>query len=247
MRTFWILYRRETGAYFLSPIYFVLGTIFLLIMGFMFVLLVQELSQNPREQAIMSYFYNMFWLPGLIMPAIITMKLFAEENKSGTMEMLMTAPVQDWQVVLAKFFSALSVYACLWLPVIGYALILRSVTSNPQGLDMGAVAVGFVGVISNSAILIAAGTLASALTRNQIISAIIATKVSFIVFFIPTWIRYFVQTGPIGDLMYYLSVFEHMTEFSRGVINVKPVVLYLSLTFYLLYATVRIVESRKWK
>ncbi|MDX2227374.1 MAG: ABC transporter permease [Verrucomicrobiae bacterium] len=247
MRTFWILYKRELAAFMLSPIAYVLATLFQLIMGFMFVYLAYMLMKAPREETVTLYFFNMFWLPSLVIPSLITMRLFAEENRSGTIEMLMTAPVNDWQVALSKFGAALSVYVGIWLPTLLYIFILRMFVGNPESLEIMTFLTAYLLIFLNSAFLIAAGTFTSSLTRNQIIAAILSFVLCFLFLILPVWVFDNFRTGPVGETMLYLSAFNQLSEFARGVIDVKPFVLYLTGTFYFLYATVRVIESRKWR
>lgn len=247
MRIFTTLFLRELYSFLLSPIAYVLGCLFLLIMGLMFSYMVNAIASQPQTESVTYYFFSAFWVPGLVIPAIITMRSFSEEKKSGTVEMLMTAPVTEWQVALAKFSAGLAVYAGMWLPTILYVLILRYNVTNPEILEVGTFFSGYLFILLNSALLIAAGTWASSLTRNQIISAIIAFVLSFLILMMPELLTGALKGMDIGRTVSAFSAFTHIGEFANGVIEIQPIVFYLTTTFLFLFATVTILESRKWK
>ncbi len=247
MRTFYHLYSREIYSYLLSPIAYVLGCLFLLVMGLMFSYMINAIASQPQTESVTYYFFSTFWIPGLIIPAIITMRSFSEEKKSGTVEMLMTAPVTEWQVTLAKFGGALTVYAGMWLPTILYVIILRYNVTNPEILEIRTFFSAYLFILLNSALLIAAGTFASSLTRNQIIAAVISFVAAFLILMVPELLTGALKGSGVRDVVQGFSAFTHVEKFSNGVIEVLPVVYYLTTTLFFLFATVTILESRKWK
>src|SRR2546421_10290286 len=140
MRKFYTLFSREVSSYFYSPIAYVVLVFFLLVSGADFYFQISFMNQRAVSYSVQEAFFNsvFFWFAFVLIFPLITMRLFAEEFKLGTIEPLMTAPVRDWQVVLAKFFGALVFYLILWLPTLLYFLIFQSVTHQPAAKSLGA-------------------------------------------------------------------------------------------------------------
>lgn len=247
MRTFFTLYLREVYSYLLSPIAYVLGCLFLVVMGLMFSYMVHAIAESPQIESMTFFFFSAFWIPGLVIPALITMRSFSEEKKSGTVEMLMTAPVTEWQVTLAKFFGALTIYASMWLPTFLYVIILRLNISNPDVLETQTFLTGYLAILLNSSLLIAAGTCASCLTKNQIIAAVISFVLCFVMLMVPELLTGVFRGQVIGEVFNAFSAFTHVAQFANGIIEVLPIVLYITGTLFFLFTTVTILESRKWK
>ncbi|MDZ4742510.1 MAG: ABC transporter permease [Verrucomicrobiota bacterium] len=247
MRIFLTLLLREIYSYLLSPIAYVLGCLFLFVMGLLFSYMVNAIASQPQTDSVTYFFFSTFWIPGLIIPSIITMRLFSEEKKSGTVEMLMTAPVTEWQVTMAKFLGALCIYSTMWIVTILYVIILRYNVTNPEVLEVRTFFTAYLFILLNSALLIAAGTWASSLTRNQIIAAIISFVFSFVILLIPELLVGALKGNHFGEVIQSFSAFTHIGQFANGIIEVQPVVFYLTGTFFFLFGTVTILESRKWK
>ena len=147
MRNFILLWRREVAAYFLSPIAWVVSVFFLMSMGFSFWLLVLALAREGGGLTVMTHWFGsiFFWICLLSAAPLLTMRLFAEERRSGTLELLLTAPVREAEVVLAKYAAAMTFYAALWAPTLVYAAVLRAYSPITAPVDMGALAVGYIG------------------------------------------------------------------------------------------------------
>lgn len=248
MRSFTVLWRRELGAYFLSPIAYVTMMFFLVVMGFSFWFLARVLADGAAGVSIMKILFGesiFFWISLLVVVPLITMRLFAEEKRSGTIETLMTAPVTDTAVVLAKYFGALSFFIVMWLPTAAYAFVLRNF-SPLLPIDLGPMMTGYLGAFLVGAFYLAIGLLTSFLTRNQIVAAI-ACFAAICVAFFSGFIPFFAHSDAVRDIGIYFSSVEHMREFSRGAIDSRPVLLYVTATALLIFATIQVVESRKWK
>lgn len=248
MTGFWTLWRKELAAYFLSPIAYVTTIFFLVVMGFSFWLLATVLVEGPAGIGVMQALFDslFFWIATLVVVPVITMRLFADEKRSGTIEVLMTAPVTDTAVVLGKYAGALSFLVVMWLPTLAYAYILASFSPLTATVDWGPMAGGYAGAFLIGALYVAVGLFASSLTSNQMIAAIVSFGL-FGVFFFTGLFAYIARTDAVKDLTTYVSALYHMEEFSRGAIDSRPLVLYLSATVFMLFATVKVVESRKWK
>jgi len=250
MQAYLTLTRRELSGYFLSMTGYIIIAAALFLMGLSFVVLLEKLQLEPTLMPVTELFYitPFFWLILLLSTPVITMRLFALEKFSGTFETLMTAPVSDREVVLAKFTAALVFYMIMWLPLLGCLLIVRHYTNDPSAFDLGAVGSTFLGILLLGRLFLSLGCCASAMTRSQVTAAMISLVFGATLFLVgvlssqlplrPSW-----QTQVLAAL----SFFEQMHDFARGVIDTRAVVLYLSATLFFLFLTLRIVESRRWK
>jgi ABC-2 type transport system permease protein len=235
------------NAYFASVLGYVVMVFFLLVMGVTFAVIVNYLTRGPTQMTAMRIMFSMFWVPSLFVIPAVTMRLLAEEKRAGTIEMLMTAPVTEFEVVMAKWLGAVLLYSIMWGLTGVYVLILKKFTGGNSVLDLGPVASGYLGVLLIGQFLIAIGVLASALTKNQVVAFIMSFAVNFAFLLALNWLDYLFQGGPVGPLIKSLSAFEQMEEFARGIVDVRPVVLYLSASVWTLFVTTRVVESRKWR
>lgn len=248
MSGFLTIWRRELAAYFLSPIAYVTMMFFLVIMGFSFWMLAMVLVTGPAGMGVMQALFDsmFFWIAMLIVVPVITMRLFADEKRSGTIELLMTAPVTDVAVVLGKFAGALSFFVVMWLPTIAYAYVLRAFSPLTASVDFGPMVGGYLGALLVGAFYISIGIFASSLTSNQIIAAIVSFAL-FGLYFFGGLFTYIARSDTVQDLVGYISAFAHMEQLSRGLLDTRPIVFYLSCTIFMLFVTVKVVESRKWK
>jgi ABC-2 type transport system permease protein len=250
MQAYLTLTRRELGGYFLSMRGYVILAGAMFLMGFSFVVLLVKLQQEPTSMPVTEVFYvtPFFWLILLLAAPVITMRLFALEKFSGTFETLMTTPVSDWQVVLAKFTAALFFYTVMWLPLVACLFIVRHYTSDPTAFDLGAVGSTFLGIILLGAMFLALGCCASALTRSQVTAAMISLAFGASLFLLGVLAdRNPVQTNWQAQALAGFALFDQMHDFARGVVDTRSVVLLVTLTLFFLFLTLRIVESRRWK
>jgi ABC-2 type transport system permease protein len=247
MSAFFTLWRREIAAYFLSPIAYVMMMFFLVIMGFSFWLLANVLAQGVEGVPLMRELFDsfFFWITTLTLVPVLTMRLFAEEKRSGTIELLMTAPVSDTAVVLAKYLGAVSFYIAIWAPTALYVVILRSFSAGTP-LDLGPIASSYLGALLVGAFYLAIGLFCSAMTRNQIVAAIVCFALLCVLFF-GGFIAFISRVEGVRETANYFCSLAHMREFARGAVDTRPVVFYLSGAALMLFATVKLVESRKWK
>jgi ABC-2 type transport system permease protein len=250
MQAYLTLTRRELGGYFLSVAGYIVLAAALFLMGQSFVVLLMKLRLESTPMTVTEVFFvtPFFWLIFLLAVPVITMRLFALEKFSGTFETLMTAPVSDLQVVLAKFTAAMVFFFVMWLPLLGCILIVRYFTSEPSAFDSGAVASTFLGIMLLGGLFISAGCCASALTRSQGTAAMISLLFGGSLFLLG-FASDQIQAGAAwqAQLLSFFSLFEQMHDFSRGVIDTRPVVFFISLTLFFLFLTLRIIESRRWR
>ncbi len=250
MSVFLTLVRREFGVAFNSLTGYVVVAITLLLTGFSLVKICTALVNLPDDRPVIETFYQSayFWVILLVVSPVITMRTFAAEKSSGTYEALMTAPVGDTQVVLAKFTGALLFYGFTWLPLLAVLAVLRHVTGQAVFLEPGVTAVTFTGVMLVGALFMAMGCFASSLTRSQVIAAMTSFLLG-----VGIWaagLRPAMDNpaeGMWGRVFDHLSLVRHMEDFSRGVLDSRHLVFYLTGTALFVFLTQRVVESRRWK
>ncbi len=250
MRKFYALLSRELRSYFHSPIAYIVLIFFLLISGVDFYFQVSFMNQRQVQYTVQEAFFNsvFFWFAFVLIFPLITMRLFAEEFKLGTIEPLMTAPVRDWQVVLSKFFGALVFYLILWVPPAFYFIIFQQMTGQPAAHSAGAYSGSYLMLLLLGMFYLSIGCLASVLTRNQIIAAVISFCAITLLFFLGL-VQFILLnvSSATRDLLGYFSAIEHMGTFSRGVIDTRPIVFYVSMTIVMLTLTYQAFQSRKWR
>jgi ABC-2 type transport system permease protein len=231
-----IFCKKELRSYFDSPVAYIVITIFLLIAGWFFfsdLFLVNQASLRNLFGIIPFIF--MFFIPA------VTMRLISEEKKSGTMEILLTLPVKDYQIILGKFLAGMILIAVAVILTLVYTLTL----SGLGDLDFGLVVAGYLGLLFLGASYLSIGIFTSSLTQNQIVAFITSFLIIFVLFmldkvlvFVPTFLASFFE---------YLSVDYHFSNLSRGVIDSRDVLYFLSLIFLFLFFSVRALSNRKWR
>src|SRR6266566_3163444 len=250
MRKFYTLLSREVRSYFYSPIAYVVLVFFLFLAGVDFYFQLSFMNGKPVGYSVQEAFFNsvFFWFAFVLIFPLITMRLFAEEFKLGTIEPLMTAPVRDWQVVLAKFFGALVFYLVLWIPTLLYFAIFFKLTNQPAAHSAGAYFGSYLMLLLLGMFYLSIGCLTSVLTRNQIIAAIASFCAITLLFFLGL-VQFILLdvSSATRDLLGYFSAIDHMVTFSRGVIDTRPIVFYLSMTIVMLTLTYQAFQSRKWR
>ncbi len=254
MRNAWIICRKELGSYFASPVAYLLLTMFALIFGFFFwnalgyfVYAGMEMQMrgqmfpiNVNEQVIRPLLMNAS-VVGLFFIPMITMRLFAEEKRTGTIELLATSPVRDLEIIVGKWLAAMMLYSCLLLfTAINFAFLFRY--GNP---DWKPLLVGYLGLLLQAGALLALGTFISTLTKNQIIAGA-ATFGVCLLLWVLEWVSGF-ESAAWAHVLSYLSVITHFESFSRGVVNSKDAIFYLTTIFLGLFFTARSMESLRWR
>ena len=250
MRKFFTLLLREIRSYFYSPIAYIVLVFFLVVSGVDFYFQISFMNQRPVSYTVQEAFFNsiFFWFAFVLIFPLITMRLFAEEFKLGTIEPLMTAPVRDWQVVLSKFFGALFFYIVLWIPTTLYFAIFQAITRQSAANSTGAYLGAYLMLLLLGMFYLSVGCFASVLTKNQIIAAIISFCAITLLFFFGLISFILLEVGSnTRQLLGYFSAIEHMGTLSRGEIDTRPMVLYLSMTVVMLTLTYQAFQSRKWR
>ncbi len=245
---FWTLYKREFSSYFQSPVAYIVLFGSALIQGYWFTYLVHFIMDaNYKEQSVMQIFFNwpLFWFLLIVQVPITTMRVFSEEFKLGTIEMLLTAPVTEWEVVLAKFFGALSFFLVLWLPI-AIDLTVLQLFSNPRPpVYWDQIGLTALTVTLSGALYVSLGVFGSVLTKNQIIAAVLSF--AFVLTFFAISLGKYVQHMDATSLGWiaYASLPEHLQYAVVGVFDTRPIVFYVSSTAFVLLVTKTILESRR--
>ncbi len=254
MRNVLIVVRKEMYSYFVSPIAYALMAFFALIAGYFFYIATAIFVQRGMESAMMGRGMPMNvneWVIrpvlsnvsviGLFLIPMITMRLFAEEKRSGTIELLATSPVRDFEIILGKWIAAVLMYAA----IIGIALINMLILFGFGRPDWRPMLVGYLGLLLQGGCLLALGTFISALTRSQIVAGVATFAVSLLLWVID-WVSAY-DTSAWAKVLAYTSVLTHFEPFSKGVIDTKDIVYYATMIFLGLFLTSRAMESIRWR
>lgn len=258
MRNILTLTKHELTAYFLSPLAYVIMTAFLFFVGVIFY---QTLMEYPNSEAMRNILGLTTFLTIIIMP-MVTMRLLAEEKRSGTLEMLMTAPITEIEVVISKFLGGLVFYIFLIIPTVVYVILLVA-WGHP---DLGSLIAWYLGLLFLGAVCVAIGLFVSAFTSNQIVAAIITFVILIIEYWIIPWAANTISQlicsllnlvfgagrcdsflNPLGKTLKYLGFEQHLVTLSKGLLDSRDVIFFLSVVVIFLFLTVRILESRRWK
>ncbi len=237
MRTALAVAWKEIQIYFSSPTAYIVGLIFLALTGFFF----SRDFGDPFPEATMSPFFQGALIIFILLAPALTMRLLAEEQKLGTIELLLTSPVRDWEVVIGKYLASL-VFLLVLVVLSLFYVILLVVYANP---DPGPIYAGYLGLVLYGAASLSIGLLTSTLTSNQIVAAVVAMGVLLALFFAD--LAFAAVGGPVGDIIGEIGFRGHFDDFERGVIDTKNIVYFLSVTAFFLFLSIRTLESRRWR
>ena len=233
---------KELYTYFVSPIAYFVCFVFTAILGFLFslVLIGTSARDGGTGAIVMETIFGQMAIILLFFTPVLTMKLFAEERKTGTIELLLTSPITDGQVVLGKFLASWT----LVLIMLGLTLLFPFLTQRFGYLDIGLLFSGYLGAILIASSFLALGLLMSSMCKNQLVAALTSFGI-----LITLWVIGALSSrgGTIGNFLSYLSFSEHYYDFTRGVVLLKDVVYHISFTTVCLFATFKSIESSKWR
>jgi gliding motility-associated transport system permease protein len=256
MRNLITLIGKELKLYFISPIAYVVGAVFLIIVGFLFYNIVAVFARQSlqfmrlqgmtpqldiHEAVFRPTFLNMGVVLLLVVP-ILTMRLFSEEKKMKTTELLMTSPLTITEIVLGKYLAAFLVYAVLLALTLSMPLLIGFYST----IDWGPLGSSYLGLLLLGGAFLAVGLFASSLTENQIIAAVISFGTLLCLWILSVAART-IGSSTLGGLLNYLSLYEHLDNFIRGLVDTSDLIFYLSFIAFGLFLTHRVVESQRWK
>ncbi|HZV34363.1 MAG TPA: ABC transporter permease [Verrucomicrobiae bacterium] len=250
MQAYLTLTRRELASFFVSLTGYVIIAAAVFLMGLSFVDMLVQSQGTATPVPVTQLWYSTIYFWGILLLAapVITMRLFALEKYSGTFETLMTTPVSDLQVVLAKFTAAMIFYMSMWVPSLICSLVLRQYMTHPETFDAGLMGSTFLGIFLLGGLFMSLGCFASALTKSQIVAAMISLTIGISLFFVGLLSGSLSATaGWEAELVSHVALTDHMNDFARGLVDTRHVVFYVSVTFLFLFLTLRVVESRRWK
>jgi ABC-2 type transport system permease protein len=231
-----VITKRDLRTYFNSPVAYIVGAVYMILSGYLFF----NTLFIEKQAEMRGYFGLTPMLFSFIIPAI-TMRLIAEEKGSGTLELLITMPVRDWEVVVGKFLAGLGLLAVLLGLTLVYAFTLNALGPVDKGPTYG----GYFGLLLMGGAYVAIGVMASSLTRNQIVSFILAFAISFALYLFGRITQ--IVPPALQPLIAFLSIDGHFEQISRGVIDSRDIVYYLSIMVVCLVVATLALESRKWK
>ena len=246
------LARKELRSYFASPIGYVIVGLFALLFGYFFYaylgffvrsseqMMMGGRTPNVNQDMVRGVLLNSAVIILFIMP-MITMRTYSEEKRSGTIELLLTSPITDVQIILGKFLGAMGLYAVMLAVTMIYIAILFFL-GNPEWKPILA---GYLGLLLMGGCFVSVGLLISSLTKNQIVAAVVTFAV-FLMLWVINWIGE--NSGPTTrEIVNYLSIMHHFDDFARGIIDTKHVVYYLSFITFGLFLTAKSVDSERWR
>ena len=254
MRNVLAIAHKELRSYFASPIAYIVIGFFALLYGFFFIAIMQYFvrqsmqaglmqgaqSMNVNQQLIRPLLQN-FLVVNLFLLPMVTMRTYSEEKRSGTIELLLTSPITDFEIVMGKFLGAMGLYAAMLAVTIPHLAILY-LFGRPEWKP---ILTSYVGLLLFGGCFVAVGLFISSLSKNQIVAGSV-TFVIFLLLWVINWIGSF--TGPTGDkLTAYLSIVDHFDDFSKGVIDTTHVIYYLSVIAFGLFLTAKSVDTERWR
>ena len=237
MRTAQAVAWKEIKVYFSNPTAYIVGMMFLALSGFFFA---RDLNDPFPQASLVNFFYGATIILILIAP-VLTMRLMAEEQKLGTIELLLTSPVRDWEVIIGKYVASF-VFLVATVALTLYYTIILYVFGSP---DAGPIYAGYLGLLLYGGAALAIGLLCSTVTSNQIVAAVVAMGILLVMFFADLASDNI--GGTASTIISEISIRSHFEDFNRGIIDTKHVVYYLSVIAFFLFMSVRALESRRWR
>jgi ABC-2 type transport system permease protein len=249
MRVFSILYRKELRSYLLNPLGWIVIAFVIIMHGISLSTAMKAFSDTPMANSLVyvSMHTPVFWFYFMVIFPLLTMKLFADEQRSGTLETLLTAPVKTWQVVLSKYCAVLTFYCLLWVPSYFQFQFYTWTTDLPPAWNNGSLIGTYAILFLMGAFFLAIGCLASSLTSNSIVAAIVTLGLLLLNYFLGFVTTIWGENFAGAALFNYISSKQHLHYFCSGLLDTRVVVLYLSLTVLILALTFHVLDFRRWR
>ena len=249
MKHYFTLLSHEIRMLLVSPSTYIAAVLFLAIMGFFFANILESYSKTPLEASPAQVFFYFFWIPVLFMVPLLTMKCLAEERRLGTIETLLTTPVTTTEVVLGKYSAAYLLYLALWGSTAGFFYILSKFSGDVRFLDPGPLVGGYLFIAVSGLLFIAIGVFASSLSRNQAVAGLLGFTMILALLGVPAWLGGSAMLNheslqPVRMAVDYAQVLTHRDDFTRGVIDTRQLLFYLSGTVLALIFSILGVEAK---
>lgn len=240
MKIVWLIVKRELGAYLRTWTGYIVAALILLVDGLLFNAL--AMGGEKRSAEVLKDFF--FYTSGLMMVAsvFISMRLIAEEKQTGTLVLLTSSPVRDWEIIVGKFLSGF-LFLSMIILLTAFMPVLILVNGK---LSMGQIAAGYLGLLLYGGASLAIGTLGSTLTRSQLLAVIVTA--SMLAAMVLMWMLALITDRPLNEFFQALAIFQrHQPPFQVGVIHLRDVIYYLALIYFALFTAVRVLEARRWR
>jgi ABC-2 type transport system permease protein len=238
MSNIWTITWRELKAYFVSPLAYIISAAFLALAGVFFTF---EIIYG-REAAMRNTFTTMTFILLILAPAL-TMRLLAEEQRMGTLELLLTSPLHDWQVVVGKFLGSFVLFLTMLVAPMLYYVALLAVFGPP---DYGPIVAGFLALILLGGSFLALGVFASSLTQNQVIAFFVGEAIAIVMWIADAFSNIF-TSGPLASIFRYLSVSQHYQDAIRGIIDTSDILYAVSIIAIALFLATQVLQIRRWR
>lgn len=249
MKHFTTILSHEIRMLLVNPSTYIAAVLFLAVMGFVFTGILESYSKAAQETSPAHVFFKFFFLPVWFMVPLLTMKCLAEERRLGTIETLLTTPVSTTEVVLGKYGAAYFLYLLLWSGTVGFFYILQKFAGDARFLDPGPLIGGYLFIAISGLMFIAIGIFASSLSRNQAIAGIIAGAILFLLVIGPRLLLEVEALNaellrPLKSVIEYAQIMQHLDDFTRGVVDTRQLLFYLSGTVLALIFSILGVEAK---
>ena len=238
MRNVLTIFKREMRSYFVSPVAYIIGGLFLILAGLFFVL---PFFFGSSEASLRNWMGTIIVFL-LFMAPMFTMRLLAEEKQSGTIELLLTSPIRDWEVVAGKYLAALGLWVSILLVTLIFPIILK-IFGDP---DLIPIVTGYLALILMGGAMLAVGVLSSAASPNQIVAVVLTFALVLILYVAQFLENVFGAGTTLGSIFNYLSLQSHMNDLMKGVVDSKDIIYYLSVIVGCLFISTRLIEARRW-
>lgn len=251
MKQFLNLLKHELRTLFFSPATYTAAVLFLFLIGFIFLIIIESYSKTPHEALPLTELFRSFWIPVFFITPLLTMKSFAEERRMGTLETLMTTPVTPLAVVISKFLGAYTFYMIIWGIAMTYPLIIGQILPNAVALsnltDSASIIGGYAFIALSGTLYLSLGIFASSLTRSQLVAGMFCFTLLFICLIGGRILleAHFLENSWLKVInLDYFQTFQHLEDFSRGIVDSRPFFFYIGNSILVLGITSLIVESR---
>jgi len=250
MRNFLTLLRHEIRSLLISPATYLAAVFFLLVMGFMYQFILETFNQTPQDLLPSTLFLNAFFIPVFFLVPLITMKSIAEERRMGILDSLLSTPVNTIELVLSKFCAAYGFYTFLYLLTLAYPFITYYFFPDQRIIDPASLIGGYAFVCLSGMVFVSIGIFTSALTRSQLVAGIFSFTVLFGLIIGTRYLAdlSLMQSGDyptLLNLVEYIQIYDHMEDFSRGILDTRPFFLYTSSTLVVLSLAVLAVDHKR--